>query len=88
MSWSITFVGAPENVAKALEANSAKLNGQSKEEYDAAFPHLVALVKENISQNPVTLKVTANGSGHKNSDGTVNHRSCVASIEAWYGVIV
>lgn len=87
MSWSITLVGKPENVAKALEENSAKLSGQSKAEYDAAIPHIVGLVNENFGQNPPTLKVTAAGSGYANGKDQVQ-RNCTVSIEAWYGTIV
>ena len=87
MSWSITLVGKPENVAKALEDNSAKLNGQSKTEYDAALPHIVALVKENFGQNPPMLKVAASGSGYA-TGGEQVQRNCIVSIEAWYGTIV
>jgi hypothetical protein len=87
MSWSITFVGKPENVAKALEDNAAKLSGQSKAEYEAALPHLVVLVKENFGQTPPMLKVTASGSGYANSTEQLT-RNCLVSIEAWYGTIV
>lgn len=87
MSWSIAFIGKPENVAKALEDNSAKLSGQSKTEFDAALPHLVALVKENFGQNSPTLKIAASGSGYS-TGGEQVQRNCTVSIESLYGTIV
>lgn len=38
MSWSIKLVGKPAKVVEALDAESAKLSGQCKAEYDAALP--------------------------------------------------
>ena len=61
-------MGKPEAVAKALEEESAKLTGQSKDEYDAALPHLAALVRENFVKagsgygEPV-IEFSASGSG-------------------------
>lgn len=87
MSWSITFIGKPENIARALEENSAKLNGQSKTEYDAALPHLLGLVKENFAQTSPTLKVTASGSGYS-TNGEQVQRNCSVTIESIYGMLV
>ena len=50
MSWSISFIGKPENVEKSQEANSEKLSGASKEEYDDAKPHLIAIVNQNFAK--------------------------------------
>jgi hypothetical protein len=86
MSWSITFIGKPENVSKALNENSAKLNGYSKEEYDAALPHLDGLVKQNFNADetyPVVVKITASGHGQKDTFGY-----CVSSIETLSGILV
>lgn len=87
MSWSITFIGKPENVAKALEEQSAKLEGQSKVEYDSALPHFVALVKENFGDTPPMIKINASGHGYA-SGGEQKQRQCVVSVELWYGTIV
>jgi alpha-galactosidase len=81
MSWSITLIGKPENVAKALEAHSEKLNGLSKVEYDDALPHLIGLVKQNFGTSNL-VKIDA--SGH----GTENQRQCMVSIQNIYGVVV
>ena len=83
MSWSISFIGSPENISKALKENSEKLSGKSKEEYDAALPHIDALVNQNYTkQYPLVLKVDANGHGH---DGYSN---CSVSISQSPGILV
>ena len=48
MSWSVTFIGLRDNVVRALEENSNKLDGQSKVEYDAAVPHFIGLVRVRV----------------------------------------
>lgn len=86
MSWSVTFIGKPENVSNALKAHSDKISGYSKEEYDAALPHLDALVTQNFNmQHPDSLlvKLTASGHGAKGDYGY-----CVSSIETLSGVLV
>ena len=76
MSWSVNYIGSPENIVKALEANSEVLSGKSKEEYDDALPHIKALVSQNHSTSyPVTLKISANGHGY---DG---YNNCSVTIE-------
>ena len=73
MSWSVNFIGSPENVSKALDANSANLTGQSKVEYDAALPHIKALVEQNVNNNyPICIKVDANGHGDTTGNNNVN----------------
>lgn len=83
MSWSITFIGKPENVAIALEKESEKLNGQSKIEFDSALPHLIALVKENFGTYVPVIRLTANGHGV----GEVS-RNCQVNLEFLGGSIV
>lgn len=86
MSWSITFIGKPENVSKALNEHSGKIDGQSKIEYDEALPHLDALVNQNFNSNeqyPPVIKIVASGHGQKDSYGY-----CTCSIESMAGVLV
>jgi hypothetical protein len=83
MSWSITIIGHPANVATALTAQSEKLDGQSKVEFDSALPHMVALVNENFNseglQQPV-IKLAASGHGYA-ANGEQKQRSFTATIE-------
>jgi hypothetical protein len=87
MSWSITFIGKPENVANALEEQSTKLEGQSKVEYDSALPHMVALVKENFGTDEPIIKIAANGHGYS-ANGEQQQRQLVVTIERIYGTLV
>lgn len=68
MSWSIVFTGTPEEIVKSLDEHSGKISGQSLVEYDAAKPHMTALVAENFAKegsgyNPPTLILEASGHG-------------------------
>lgn len=71
MSWSFQAIGSPENVVKALEANSEQIsknpNDYSRVEFDESKPHLIALVKANFVEDGFgyskpAIKLTASGS--------------------------
>lgn len=87
MSWSVSFIGKSENVIKALEAESEKLSGQSKIEYDGALPHLVGLVKENFGMVNQLFKVNASGHGYASNGEQIN-RQCTVNVEVFYSVLV
>lgn len=87
MSWSITIIGKPENVAKALEEQSAKLTGQSKVEYDDALPHFAALVNQNFGADPSLVRIIASGHGYA-SEGVQKQRQCTVTLECFYGTLV
>jgi hypothetical protein len=78
MSWAVYTKGTPEEVVKALEEHSNAISDQSKEEYDAALPHLIALVKENIGGS---INLSAYGHGSKNTDGTFQDKNCQVDIK-------
>ncbi|MBX9790175.1 MAG: hypothetical protein K2Y37_14760 [Pirellulales bacterium] len=85
MSWSFTAVGRPELIAAALEAESAKLTGQCKVEFDAAWPHLAALLRENFAladsgYYPPLIEFYANGSG-TSKEGRQLQRNCTVTIK-------
>lgn len=83
MSWSVTLIGNPDNIAKALEKESEILSGNSKVEFDAALPHLLGLVKENFNTvQPPVLKIVASGHGYD------NYRNCLVHIEHLTGKLV
>jgi len=88
MSWSVILIGNPDNIVKALQQNSEKLNGTSKDEFDAALPHLIGLVKENSNktQQPV-LKLSASGHGYLR-DSEFDYKTCQVLIEDIGGLIV
>ena len=79
MSWSIYTKGTPEEVIQALEKQESiyQENDQSGEEYKAALPHIIAIVKENIGG---TINLSASGHGVKNSDGVFSDKNCQVTI--------
>lgn len=90
MSWSVAFIGKPKDIVAALEANSAKLDGQCKVEFDDALPHLCGLLNQNFNVNQNQLqnyRLEASGSGYA-VGGEQIHRSCSVKIESIYGTIV
>jgi hypothetical protein len=88
MSWSIQFIGKPENVSKALEDYSTKLDGMSKEEYDKALPHLKGLVEQNSNKSTgILVRVEANGHAFS-QDGELQYSNCKAVVEPVYGTVV
>ena len=88
MSWSLTFIGNPSKVSDALFEFGEKLDGYSKEEYDAVAPALIALVSQNFGTTYVpTIKISASGHGYA-TDGVVQQRQCVVSIEVIPGAVI
>lgn len=88
MSWSVSLIGKPALVAQALDEHSGQLSGQSKIEFEAALPHLKALVLDNFAApdsgcvEPL-VKLDANGSGTTRGAEQVS-RSCTVRLEALY----
>ena len=64
MSWSVSFIGAPDNIVAALEKESERLTGPSKDEFDTVKPMLACLVRQNFNNTGYTpmLQLTAHGS--------------------------
>jgi len=92
MSWGISFVGKPMNVSTAIKAESGKLEGVSKIEYDKAVPHLAALVEQNFAKPgsgyaEPTIKLTASGSGYT-VDGEMLQGTVYVLLETSYTTVV
>lgn len=87
MSWSIIFIGQPDNVANALQEISKDWDVQSKLEYESALPHLIAIVKENFGGGNPIVKINASGSGYA-YEGKQTQRRCTVSIEILHGTLV
>jgi len=49
MSWSINIIGKPSAVAAELAKHAESLSGESRREFEAALPSLVALCHENFA---------------------------------------
>lgn len=96
MSWSVNFVGKPEAIAKEMEAYSSVLTGESKTEYDAALPHMTAILRQNFtwdeSSYPLPI-IRFNASGHGIhvllADGQKQtFGQCSVSMETLYGKLL
>lgn len=93
MSWSVDYTGTPEAVTEALNKYGANLTGHSKEEYDAALPHLIGLVKQNyvgpecLYGKGRLVRVSGSGSGSF-SGGKLIEQSCTVKVEPLYSVLV
>lgn len=91
MSWSVSCVGKPQNIINHLKEYGNSLTGMSKEEFDAALPHLVGMIEQNkymvdgVDQTPL-LNIVASGSGYV--AGTTESRNCVVKIETNYFKLV
>lgn len=91
MSWSVNLIGKPAAVAAALEEESGRLTDQSKVEFDAAKPHLVALVLENFANaegytEPI-VQLEASGHGYARETEQVQ-RNLQVKLTPLYGKLV
>ena len=81
MSFSIVYIGTPENIIKALNAESARLTGDSKTEFDKALPGFKTLLEMNFNVDyPLILKLTANGHAYS-ANGEPKYGTCFVSLE-------
>jgi len=88
MSWSIGFIGTTQKVVEALKAESEKLSGVSKNEFDAALPHLIGLVEQNMNDTgQACVKLEANGHGTF-SNGKQTSGNLTMSLQRFYGEIL
>lgn len=91
MSWSVSVIGKPDRVCAALAAKAAQMSGQSREEFEAALPHILGIVGENFAAEapyePPTIKVDASGSGSA-SAGRQIQRNCRVTVEPLYTELV
>lgn len=77
MSYSVTFIGKPEAVKRALDKTSNELTGQSKEEFDAVKPALETIMDQQVGNGIIKL----NAYGHANiADGKKTFGNCGVEI--------
>lgn len=85
MSWSFYAIGTVEKLSEALEKESERLTGFSKEEFDAAKPHLVGLLSQNVNVGAVQLEA----SGHASKkDGKIDYANCSVNIKTLGQILV
>lgn len=84
MSWSLSVIGTPDAVKRALADYSDALAGPSKQEFDEAKPALETLVGQNVGTQAVKLVA----SGHASFEGDQKTSgNCSAVIEPFYGKV-
>jgi hypothetical protein len=89
MSWSFNAIGQPANLKKALDAQSEGLTGDPKEEFDAAKPHLAALIDMNVSPLEGFPVIHVQASGHATRvNGLVNMGTCTVVIASMNSKVV
>lgn len=64
MSWNVSLIGTPSKICRALEEESANLEGQPKVEFDSAMPALQDIVRQNFSAEEAEPVVWLQASGH------------------------
>ncbi len=76
MSWSCSWVGRRSGIKAAMARYRETLTGNSQAEFDAARPHLEALVDMNTSStgDPVVI-LDANGHGYASDQATYSNVS-------------
>lgn len=85
MSWSVSCLGKPAKVIEYLESEETKSRCGTRDEYEAALPHIVGIValnqfpEQNDYVEPV-LKVEASGSAYT-VNGERKTSSCRVSVD-------
>lgn len=89
MSWSFQAIGNTQRLVEALEAHSEKISKDPTDycrmEFEAAKPHLIALVKQNFAAEGTEftkpmIQLTASGSATSRVDmNDANKRNVVSS---------
>jgi hypothetical protein len=74
MSWNVDKTGTVKEVVAELNETSTRLSGQSKVEFDAALPHLIAATEQNFAKDQngdavdVRIHLSAYGHGYAVGD--------------------
>jgi hypothetical protein len=86
MSWSIKYIGKPEEIAKAI-VSLEMIDVNSKKEYDSVKAQIADLVLKNHGNPNQVLIVEANGHAYHQNDSVINSTFNL-SIKAEYGTLV
>jgi hypothetical protein len=85
MSWTVNTIGTPAKVVEELDAHSARLSGPSKDEMDAALPHIKGIIENNFGayheSEAVIIRLNAYGSAQPGPDGAPGISRCSVSVE-------
>jgi hypothetical protein len=89
VSWSVSFIGTPKAVVKALEGYALHWaeTDQSRKEYEAAKPHLIGLVEQNVAIVGAIV-LHANGHASVNAAGEKTYGTCYVNLATQGGALV
>lgn len=79
MSFSVSIIGKPDAIKRRLAAESERLSGQSKTEFDAVKPALETILDQQVGNGVVHL--SANGHASVLPDGTKTYGSCSVDVK-------
>lgn len=90
MSWSVNLIGQPQNIIAALKEIGEKMtDANSKQEFEAALPHMEGILEQNFNTNyPVAIQFVAHGHGTKDSEGKFISRALSVKTENLPGTLV
>lgn len=81
MSYSVSFKGTPEAVAKSLKEYEISDPG-SKIEFNEVRPHLIGLVEQNCGNPSRQIELSAYGHGYRvEEEGTRHVKTCSVSLK-------
>ena len=81
MSWSNSWIGKPSAIKAAIGRYSDTLTGLSKEEFDAARPHLEGLLDQNTNKDKEPIvHLDANGHAYV-KDGERQYSACSVTLK-------
>lgn len=86
MSWSTSTTGTPEQCKAYLQEYGSTLTDQSKQEYDAALPHILGIVEQNFGNPGRHISVLAYGHGgerHQAEGSPQSYRECTVTVKEW-----
>ena len=91
MSWSISAIGSPASICKAIDKQSQTLNGVSKVEFDETMrgvKDILSGIKRDVTYGgPSLYHLQAHGSGgHTNTGEMVNYQTNV-KIEQFHNFV-
>ncbi len=79
MSFSVQFIGKPEAIKRKLNEESARLQDQSKEEFDAIKPALDAILDQQVGNGAISLSANGHASF---SGGAKLYGNCNVEIKS------
>ncbi len=85
MSFSVSYIGKPDAIKRALDQDSARLTAESKAEFDAVKPALDTLLDQQVGPGAIQLSAY----GHANlTNGVKTYGTCSVELKPLSNVIL